>query len=200
VRNPAHPAKPLNPVRWAKKGKWMIRNYYQIWIAIPTYDFHETIYSSKIGDGLYLNEEIPFITNKINYRDVMVCGKEENGKIFFIQIAKTSGYTTIHTMFSREVEHSQKTEIIKELLDLGVHFRRSGLLAFSFSIDPGEKSIMASNRINRLMEENIITPDNREIIGPIVQAETGLHFLLGKKTNLHNGLYNDPEMNYFPNS
>ena len=93
----------------------MIPNYHQIWINIQGKDIHETLYGIKIGNGLLKNKEIPFISKRRNYHDILMCSEDEKGKITFIQVVKPSGFTTIHTMFAKEIEMDEKKVIINDL-------------------------------------------------------------------------------------
>jgi hypothetical protein len=148
-----------------------------------------------IAKDIFQIQEIPFITNKLNYLDIVKCEQPTETKPrLFISVIKASGYKTYHVKFPNKVDNIMKRRIIMDLVEKGARYRRSGLQSFSISISPELILSGLTEEVLELLKVKHLENDSRREIGPAEQSLNHLNVLLGKLPKLQDGTADDPEL------
>ncbi len=159
----------------------------QIWIDLPGREYQETLQATPLSNSLFQIREIPFITDQVNYLDVVRCQEVGDGPRKVIEVFKSSGYSTIHLMFAEHAPKEQIGQCIRVLLQKGATYRRSGLRAFSINIPPEADRSSITGYLEQLKQSGMFSDENHDGIGAAEQARRHLDYLLGKRPVLQDG-------------
>ena len=159
----------------------------QIWIDLPGREYQETVQATPLSKSLFQIREIPFITDQVNYMDVVRCRDAGEAPRKVIEVFKPSGYSTIHLMFAEHTPKEQIGQCIRTLLQKGATYRRSGLRAFSINIPPEADRSSITGYLEQLKQSGMFSNENHDGIGAAEQARRHLDYLMGKRPMLQDG-------------
>ncbi len=159
----------------------------QIWIDLPGREYQETLQATPLSKSFFQIREIPFITDQVNYMDLVRC--QEAGEIprKVTEVFKSSGYSTIHLIFAEHTPKELISQCIRVLLQKGATYRRSGLRAFSINIPPEADRSNIAAYLEQLKQAGVFSDENHDGIGAAEQASRHLDYLLGKRPELLDG-------------
>jgi uncharacterized protein DUF4265 len=159
----------------------------QIWIDLPGREYQETLQATPLSKSLFQIREIPFITDEVNYMDIVHCQEAREAQRKVIDIFKSSGYSTIHLMFAEYTPKELIGQCIRVLLQKGATYRRSGLRAFSINIAPESDRSSITGYLEQLKQSGMFSDENHNGIGAAEQARRHLDYLMGKRPMLQDG-------------
>ncbi len=166
----------------------------QIWIDLPGREYLETLQATPLSKSLFQIREIPFITDQINYMDVVRCQEDGETPQKVTEVFKSSGYSTIHLTFAEETPKEMIGQCIRMLLQKGVTYRRSGLRAFSINIPPGADRSGIIGYLEQFKHAGMFSDENHDGIGAAEQAKRHLDYLMGKRPTLQDGRVPETEL------
>ena len=166
----------------------------QIWIDLPGKDMQETLQATPISESLYQIREIPFITNDVNYMDIVHCKDDGDTPRLITEVTESSGYSTLHIMFAENTPKNKVRECISVFREAGATYRRSGLRAFSICIPPKANLLSVREYVEQLRSSGILVDESRNGIGAADQASRTLGYLIGKRPKLQDGSVPDSEL------
>lgn len=166
----------------------------QIWIDLPDAGYQETLQATVLLKSLYQIQEIPFISEQVNYLDVVLCKSTAKTPRLVMDIVKPSGYLTKHIMFAEHVSITKKSECIRPFLQNGAAYRRSGLRAFSISIPPEANAAKIEEYILELRQSGLLSDENHKSVGALEQTMRHLTYLMGQIPKLQNGRLMEAEL------
>jgi hypothetical protein len=159
----------------------------QIWIDLPGRGYQETLQATPLSKSLFQIREIPFITDQVNYMDVVRCQEVGETPRQVTEVIKSSGYSTIHLMFAENMPKESISQCIRMLLQKGATYRRSGLRAFSINIPPEVDKSSITEYLEQLKQSGLLSEENHDGIGAAEQAMRHLDYLMGKRPKLQDG-------------
>jgi uncharacterized protein DUF4265 len=165
----------------------------QIWIDLPGREYQETLQATLLSESLFQIREIPFITDQVNYMDVVRCQEPDETPRKVTEVVKSSGYSTIHLMFAEHTPKELIGQCIRVLLQKGVTYRRSGLRAFSINIPPEADRSSITGYLEQFKQADMFSDENHDGIGAAEQASRHLDYLIGKRTTLQDGYVPETE-------
>ncbi len=166
----------------------------QIWIDLPGREYQETLQATPLSKSLFQIREIPFIADKVNYMDVVRCQEDGETPRKVTEVFKSSGYSTIHLMFAEHTPKELIGQCIGVLLQKGVTYRRSGLLAFSINIPPQADRSSITGYLEQFKQAGMFSDENHDGIGAAEQAKRHLDYLMGKRPKLQDGRVPETEL------
>ena len=159
----------------------------QIWIDLPGKDYKETLQAAPLEKPLFQVREIPFISNQVNYMDIVDCKESTDCSRLVMGVIEPSGYSTIHLIFAQSELKETVGECIHAFLQTGATYRRSGLRAFSINIPPESDRSSINEYVRQLREKGILSNEDRTGIGAAEQSIRHLDYLLGRNPKLQDG-------------
>ncbi|GEM_PF-4059693 len=166
----------------------------QIWIDLPGKDYQETLQALPLEKPLFQVREIPFISNQVNFMDIVSCNESTDCSRLVTGVIKPSGYSTLHLMFAQNELKETIGECIRMLLQTGVTYRRSGLRAFSINIPPEIDRSSIDEFVKQLRGKGILSDEDRDGIGAAEQSVRHLDYLLCRHPKLQDGHLPETEL------
>jgi hypothetical protein len=166
----------------------------QIWIDLPNGEYQETLQATPLSKSLFQIREIPFISERVNYMDIVRCQASGETPRLVTGVFKSSGHLTIHLMFAENTPKELVGQHIRVLLQKGATYRRSGLRAFSINIPPEADKSSITKYLARLEQSGLLSHESHEGIGAAEQSRRHLDYLLGKLPNLQDGRIPETEL------
>lgn len=165
----------------------------QIWIELTGREYQEMLQATLLSESLFQIREIPFITDRVNYMDIVRCQEAGETPRKVTEVVKPSGYSTIHLMFAEDTPKELIGQCIRALLQKGVMYRRSGLRAFSINIPPEVDRSSITGYLEQLKQSGLFSDENHDSIGAAEQARRHLDYLMGKRPTLQDGRVQETE-------
>jgi uncharacterized protein DUF4265 len=159
----------------------------QIWIDLPGRGYQETLQATSLSESLFQIREIPFITDQVNYMDVVRCQAAGETPRKVTEVIKSSGYSTLHLMFAKHTPIERISQCVRVLLQKGATHRRSGLRAFSINIPPEADRSSITGYLEQFKQAGMFSDENHDGIGAAEQAGRHLDYLMGKRPMLQDG-------------
>ena len=166
----------------------------QIWIDLPGRGYQETLQATPLSESLFQIREIPFITDQVNYMDVVRCQEAGETPRKVTEVFKSSGYSTIHLMFAGHTPKELISQCLRVLLQKGATYRRSGLRAFSINIPPEADRSSITGYLEQLKQSGMLSDENHDAIGAAEQAMRHPDYLLGRRPQLQDGRVPETEL------
>jgi hypothetical protein len=166
----------------------------QIWINLPGKDYQETLQAKPLEKPLFQVREIPFISNQVNFMDIVYCNESTDCSRLFTGVFKPSGYSTLHLIFAQSELKETVGDCIRMFLQTGATYRRSGLRAFSINIPPETDRSNINEFVKQLREKGILSDEDRDGIGAAEQSVRHLDYLLGRHPKLQDGHLPETEL------
>jgi hypothetical protein len=166
----------------------------QVWIDLPGRGYQETLQAAPLSKSLFQIREIPFITDRVNYMDVVRCQKAGGTPRQVTEVIKSGGYSTIHLMFAGHTPKELISQCIRTLVHKGATYRRSGLYAFSINILTEAHWSSITGYLEQLKQSGVFSDENHDAIGATDQARRHLDYLMGKRPTLQDGHVPETEL------
>jgi hypothetical protein len=159
----------------------------QIWIDLPNGDYQETLQATPISTSLFQIREIPFMSERVNYLDIVRCLASGETPRLVTEVVKSSVNSTIHLFFAENTPKEVVSKHIRVFLQKGATYRRSGLRAFSINVPPEADKSSIDKYITQLDFYGLLSHESRDGIGAAEQSRRHLDYLLGKRPVLQDG-------------
>ena len=166
----------------------------QVWINLPGKDYHETLQAISLEKSLFQVREIPFISNQVNFMDIVRCKEVADCPRLVTRVIKPSGFSTLHLIFAQGELKETVGECIRVFLQSGATYRRSGLRAFSINMPPGTDRSSINEFVKQLREKGILSSEDRDGVGAAEQSLRHLDYLLGRTPKLQDGRLPETEL------
>jgi hypothetical protein len=74
----------------------------------------ETIWTEKLENGYYRIDNIPFYAPNLAYNDIIAV-EDDGGVLYFDDLIKSSGHSTVQIIFFKEIEIEQILSILENI-------------------------------------------------------------------------------------
>lgn len=118
----------------------------------------ESLWARKVGDDLYVLENVPFFAYGLNYRDVVRADASfAEGEPVAREVVRRGGHTTLRVVFRRNDEpRARRRALLSELCPLKVSFESWDDSFFALDVAPDGDVGAVLAWLERLEKRNVL--------------------------------------------